>query len=96
MKKLFLNLAIIACVGLCYSCEQNAPMIFPEGIKYDSEMRSFKVNPTSEDNPKTGNISGYMKILDFEVHGHEYKWMYLYGNPGSGSIIHNPDCKYCK
>lgn len=95
MKKLFLNLAITACVGLCYSCEQERLPISPEGVEYDAEIKRFEIRDV-ESNPKTGNIRGYMKILDFEVHGHEYKWMYLYGNPGSGSIIHNPDCKYCK
>jgi hypothetical protein len=95
MKKLFLNLAIAVCVGLCYSCEQDKLPISPEGVEYDAEIKRFEIRDV-ESNPKTGNIRGYMKILDFEIHGHEYKWMYIYGMSNTGGLIHNPDCKYCK
>jgi hypothetical protein len=95
MKKLFLNLAIAVCVGLCYSCEQERLPISPEGVEYDAEIKRFEIRDV-ESNPKTNNFNGYLKIIDFELHGHEYKWMYIYGMSNTGGLIHNPDCKYCK
>lgn len=64
-------------------------------ISLSSCLKSTKIENINDTTLK-GEIP-FNNVIHFEYQNHEYiKFYYNYYNVSHSSVVHNPDCKYCK